>query len=335
MTSDAASVPLLSIIVVNWNGARFLSRLFDSLRAQTLCDIQTILVDNGSTDESVLMTLEGYPEVDIIELGENLGYAEANNRGVAYARARYLFFLNNDTHLHPTALSSLIATAEADSFNPILAPQIRTYNGAEPLTMGISLDVLGFPCGQDKVFYADGAAFFIRRDVFLLLGGFDPSHFMFFEETDLCWRAWLQGYHIKVVPSAIVYHKAGGTAGSSVVVGGHYTTNRSKRHLSHRNQAMMLLKNYSALALVVILPLFITVTIAEILLLLISGQWVTVHEAYVPAWRDLLHQRVHIRTMRRKIQAVRTVSDYMILRRLKWRLAMFDHLRNTGIPTIK
>ncbi len=326
---------LLSVIIVNWNGARFLPRLFDSLRMQTLHDIQTILVDNGSTDESLHLTREGYPEVEIVELGENLGYAEGNNRGAALSRATHLFFLNNDTHLPPDALAALIAAAAAAPSVPILAPSIKTYDGSVFMNMGIGLDVFGFPCGQDKVFYADGAALFIRRDVFCALGGFDAGHFMFFEETDLCWRAWLQGYRVGTAPAAVVFHMAGGTAGSSVAAGGRYSTRRSKRRLSHRNQVAMLLKNYSAPALVVVLPLFAALTAAEVFALFVSGQRVAVMEAYVPAWRDLLRNRAHIRAMRRRVQRSRVVGDYTILRHMQWRSAMFDQFRQTGIPMVK
>ncbi len=313
----------------------FLPRLFASLRDQKLRDFQVILVDNGSTDGSLRLTREGYPEVNVVALGENLGYAEANNNAVELSCAKYLFFLNNDTYLPPDALERLVSAAEADPSAQILAPCIKTYDGAGVLSRGIGLDVLGFPCGQDKVFYADGAALFIRRDAFRQLGGFDSGYFMFFEETDLCWRAWLQGYRVGTVPGAVVFHMAGGTAGSSTIVGGHYTTSRGKRRLSHRNQATTLLKNYAVPTLVIILPLFTAATVAEVVLLLVSGQRSAIREVYLPAWRDLLQHRAHILSMRRRVQSTRTVSDWTILRHLKWRLAMFDHLRTAGIPTIK
>ncbi len=335
MTPDSTSAALLSVIIVNWNGARFLPRLFDSLRAQDLLDVQTILVDNGSTDESVRLAQENYAEVEIIELGGNLGYAEANNRAAALSRAKYLFFLNNDTYLPPDALAALVSTAEADPLTPILAPRMKTYDGTEFINMGIGLDVFGFPCGQDKIFYADGAAFFIQRDLFVALGGFDASYFMFFEETDLCWRAWLQGYRVGAAPTAVVFHMAGGTAGSSVAEGGRYSTRRSKRRLSHRNQIATLLKNYSTPALFVVLPLFAALTAAEVLLLLVSGQRAAVVEAYMPAWRDLLSKRAHIRAMRRRTQRSRCVSDYTMLRHMQWRSAMIDQFRQTGIPAVK
>lgn len=328
------SSPCLSVIVVNWNGARFLPRCLQSLGAQSRPDIQVILVDNGSTDNSVALARETYPEVDILELDENLGYAEANNRAAALSHARYLFFLNNDTHLDSEALSALIAAAEANPPAAILAPQVWAYDGSGRINMGVGLDILGFPCGR-RVFYADGAALFIRRDVFMALGGFDASHFMFFEESDLCWRAWLHGYRVGIAPRAIVYHKAGGTAGSSLADGRRYTTSRNKRRLSHRNHLAMLLKNYSTPMLCIVLPIFAVLTMAEILILVISGQQAAVADAYVPAWQDVFRNRTHIRQMRRQVQATRVVSDWVIVRRMQWRLAMVDQFFRTGVPVVK
>ncbi len=335
MSDSATSGPLLSVIIVNWNGAAFLPRCLQSLREQSLssADFQTIVVDNASTDASLHLIRDSFAEVAILALDANFGYAEANNRAARTSRARYLLFLNNDTYLDSEALETLAAAAEQRPSVAIFAPQLRTYDGKERLTMGIGLDVFGFPCGT-RTFYADGAALFMRADVFARLGGFDPAHFMFFEETDLCWRAWLQGYRIGTVPEAIVFHKAGGTAGSSTAEGGHYSTSRNKRRLSHRNQLATLLKNYSMPVLCVVLPLFAALTAAEVAVLFRSGQRSAIRDIYLPAWSDLLRNRAHLRAMRRRIQSSRTVSDWTILRRLEWRSAMVDQFRRTGAPTL-
>jgi len=150
----------------------------------------------------------------------------------------------------------------------------------------------------------------------------------------LCWRAWLQGYRIGTVPEAIVFHKAGGTAGSSTVDGARYSTSRNKRRLAHRNQLATLLKNYSMPVLCVVLPLFAALTVAEMVVLLVSGQRSAIRYTYLPAWGDLLRNRAHLRGMRRRIQSSRTVGDWAILRRLEWRSAMVDQFRRTGAPTL-
>lgn len=329
---------LVSIIIVNWNGARFLPRCLQSLRAQTLRDVHILVVDNGSTDESVALIRRDFPEVETIELCENLGYAEANNRAAALSQADYLFFLNNDTHVDSNALATLVSTAATCPHLSILAPQQRTYDGAQYLSTGMSVDLLGFPCvgnpTANKLFYADGACLFIRCDVFKILGGFDTRHFMFFEETDLCWRAWLWGYQIGVVPQAVVFHKAGGTAGTSIVEGSHYTTTILKRRLAHRNQLAMILKNYSTPALFFAIPLFVALALAEALLLVVTGQRAAVKDAYIPAWRDTLRNRFYIRYMRKRVQSSRVVSDWFILRRMEWKLATVSRFLHGDRPIV-
>jgi len=331
--------PVLTIIVLNWNGAAFLPRCFQSLRMQTLRDLRVLLVDNDSTDDSLELTRRDFPEVDILELGDNLGYAEANNQAAALCRSTYLCFLNNDTYLNVDTMDALVSVANRRSDTPILAPQQRSYDGVLPLSCGMGVDVLGFPAtgtpNEGDVFYADGACFFIRRDVFEALGGFDPYHFMFFEEIDLCWRAWLRGYQVGIVPNAVVFHKAGGTAGSSLVEGQRHETSRGKRRLTHRNQLATILKNYSALTLLFILPLFVALTAGEVLLLIASGQGTVVIEAYVPAWQDLLRDRSNVRFRRRLIQGTRTVNDWTILHRMHWKIAAVSQFLHTGMPTIK
>ncbi len=331
--------PSLTVIVLNWNGAAFLTRCFQSLRTQTLRDCRVLLVDNDSTDDSLELTRRDFPEIDILELGDNLGYAEANNRAAALCFSTYLCFLNNDTYLNTDTLETLISAADMRPDTPILASQQRSYDGVLPLNCGMGVDVLGFPAtgapDEGDVFYADGACFFIRRSVFVELGGFDSYHFMFFEEIDLCWRAWLRGYRVGIVPQALVFHKAGGTAGSSIVEGQRHETSRSKRRLTHRNQLATLLKNYSALTLLLILPLFVALTVGEVVLLLLTGQRSVVIGSYVQAWRDLLRDRSYVLARRRSVQATRTVTDWVILRRMHWRVAAVSQFLRTGMPTIK
>ncbi len=334
VTPSTDTEPVLSIIIVNWNGIGFLPRCLDSLRAQTLHNVQIMLVDNGSTDESVTLTREQYPEVDIFELGDNFGYAEANNRAAALSHARYLLFLNNDTYVDTEALAKLVSAAESRPTTPIWAPQQRTYDGTQLIHIGMGTDILGFPC-EGKVFYADGAALFIRRDIFQDLGGFDPHYFMFFEEADLCWRARLLGYHVGIVPSAIIYHRSGGTAGSSLVGNGSHSMSTNKRRLSHRNQLITLLKNYSLPALCVILPLFALLTAGEVTSLAVTGQQRAIRESYLAAWRDLWHTRSYIRRARSHSQNTRRVADWAILRQMEWKISPVSFVLRVGVPKIK
>jgi GT2 family glycosyltransferase len=279
-----------------------------------------------------------YPEVRIAAHGENLGYAEGNNKAAILSSAPYLFFLNNDTHLHPGALASLVAAAERQRQTAIFALCEMSYDGSQTIDPGMGLDFLGFPCScidrPAKVFYANGAALFIRRDVFMALGGFDPSYFMFFEETDLCWRARLRGHEITLVPEAIVYHMTGGTAGSSLITDNRYYTKKWKRRYSHRNHLITVYKNFSTLTLCIVLPLLLLTTIIEVLLLITSGQASAIGESYVPAWRDIVQQFPQTHSVRRKIQQSRKVSDLKILRCMRWTPAVVRTFLRVGTPRL-
>ncbi len=326
--------PLFSLIVLNWNGARYLPHLFQSLREQSFRDFEILLVDNGSADDSLAMTRKDFPAVRIVELRENLGFAESNNRAAALSQGSFLLFLNNDTHLAPDALA-MIAQAAAKRVNiSIWAVQFRSYDGSQFLGFGNAVDVLCFPTGG-KLFFSVGAALVIRRDVFERLEGFDAHYFMYFEEIDLCWRAWLHGYYISTVPGAVVYHEGGGSSGSPLMQGDTYKTTKFRRRLGHRNQLATLLKNYSAPVLPFALLLFGALALAEAVLLTATGQKAVVTEAYVPAWRDLWGDRAHIYGERRKVQASRVVSDWTILRRMEWRLHVVSLFFHTGVPEIK
>ncbi len=327
------STPVVSVIIVNWNGARFLPRCLQSLREQTQSGIQVILADNGSTDDSVALTRERFPEVDVIEFGENLGYAAGNNRAADQTRADYLFFLNNDTYLAPDALAVLVASARTRPRVPIWAPQQKTYDGETFMHVGLSLDVVGYPC-HGTVLYADGSCLFIRRTVFEELGKFDPWHFMFFEDADLCWRAWVYGYRVGQAPAAVVYHHFGGTAGSSIAGETGHHTSRNKRRLSHRNQLATVYKNYSTPLLCVVLPLLALLTAAEVAVLAVSGQRAAIKETYLPAWVDLWRARTRLHARRRAVQRARRADDGIVLRRMRWTLTTVSLFLRIGAPKI-
>jgi len=326
--------PLLSIIVLNWNGARYLPHLFQSLHDQSFRDFEVIMVDNASTDASLAATKAHFPEVRLLELAENGGFAEPNNMAVDLATAPFLLFLNNDTYLNHDTLTAIAHAVQTQSKTSIWAVQFRSYDGSQLLGFGNAVDVLGFPT-SGKLFFSVGAALVMRRDAFQRLGGFDPHYFMYFEEIDLCWRAWLHGYHIATIPRAIVYHEAGGSSGSPLMQADSYRTTKFRRRLGHRNQIATILKNYSAPVLPFALLLFGSLAAAEAMLLMMTGQKSVITEAYMPAWRDLWRDRAHIYEERKKVQAARVVSDWAILRRMEWRLHVVSLFFRTGVPKIK
>jgi GT2 family glycosyltransferase len=219
-----------SVIIPNWNGARHLRVCLDSLRRQTHPDFEVIVVDNGSTDGSVAMVQEEYPEVRLLALPENCGFVVACNRGAAMARGEVLVMLNNDTEAEPGWLEALCRALEAHPEAGAAASKLLLFDRRD--TLHAAGDILGpgfMPANRgvwevdrgqydhDRwVFGACGGAAAYRRQVWEQLGGFDARLFMYLEDVDLAWRMQRAGWRTLFVPEARVYHHLSATGGGRV-----------------------------------------------------------------------------------------------------------------------
>jgi len=215
----------VSIIIVNWNGQKFLQHCLDSLSRQTYADREIILVDNGSTDGSVRCVKEGFPDVKIIELRENTGFTGGNAKGLDLADGEFVALVNNDTHAEDQWLENLIQPMLEDSTLGICASKLlfgdgRMINSAGD---GLTTAAVGLNRGLGKdgarfsdpefVFGACGAAVLYRRRMLDEIGFLDDDFFLYDEDTDLNFRAQLAGWKCAYVPTAIVYHKSNATSG--------------------------------------------------------------------------------------------------------------------------
>ncbi len=207
-----------SIIIPNWNGRELLKDCLESLRKQ---DAEIILVDNGSTDDSVNYVSVNFPAVKIVKLNKNFGFAKAINEGVKASSSKYVILLNNDTAAHKDWVKNLISCAdqhpEVISVNSKL---LNFYNRKKIDGVGILINEVGQAKsigwqeedkGQyDKEFYifgaTGGASLFCRED-FIKIGGFCESFFMYSEEVDFAFRAQFAGFKSIFCPKSIVYHK--------------------------------------------------------------------------------------------------------------------------------
>lgn len=321
--------PLASVIIVNYNGEKYLKKCFDSLEKGTYRNFEIIFVDNGSKDGSVELVKQGYPRIKVIENKENLGLSIASNRGAALAKEEYLFFLNNDTISHPDLLSELVKTAENNPKIGVCACKNMTYDGREEVSLGLSCDVFGFPFeNEGPIFYAD-AGIFIRRSVFDEIGGFDEKLFLYGEDRDLCWRVLLQGYEIVGVPTAVFYHDSFCT---HVSTQGGYVTNIRKRYLCEYNMIRSMLKNYSLGVLLLLFACYVVLTILEMLLLLFKGKLKVIFSVYLRAyWQNLLDFPDTLR-YRHLVQKIRKVSDSFILSKMIKRSGKIHIFRKIGLP---
>lgn len=247
-----------AVIILNWNGEKMLREYLPSVVAHTnpaLADV--IVADNGSTDGSVALLRTSFPQVRLMELGENYGFAEGYNRAIAQVSDayKYVVLLNSDVAVDSDWLTPLRAFMEehpdcgaaAPKILSIVEPEKFEYAGA----CGGFLDRHGFPYCRGRifdtvepdrgqydtpieVFWASGAAFMVRTQVYEQCGGLDPKFFAHMEEIDLCWRIKLAGYKVWAVPASYVRHLGGGSLPAS---------NPRKTYLNFRNNLLMLHKN--------------------------------------------------------------------------------------------
>ena len=240
-------MPLLSVIIPNWNGARHLPTCLDALRKQTYPALEIILVDNGSTDDSLPLLRRDYPEVVIIELAANMGLTVAVNRGIQAATGSIVIPLNNDTEVHPDWAQALAAALASHPGAGMAASKMLLFDRREVLhSAGDSYRVDGTPVNRgvwqrdegqfDRDTYiwgGCGGAVAYRQTMLDDIGLFDEDLFMYCEDVDLNWRAQLAGYRCVFAPQAKVYHHLSATGGG--VIASYFTG---------RNTLWVLVKNY-------------------------------------------------------------------------------------------
>lgn len=243
-----------SIIIVTWNALEYLQRFLPSVAATDYSDFEIIIANNASSDGTVHWIEKNYPGCKIVTYDRNYGYAAGNNRAVKYASGEILVFLNNDVQADPDWLNGL-SNVFRDPSVGIAQPKLRSVEKSDHFeyagAAGGYIDWMGYPfCrgrlmdhveqdqGQydegSEIFWASGAAFAIRRDLFVETGGFDEDFEFHMEEIDLCWRCLKRGKKIRYVPGSVVYHLGGG----SMLHG-----SPRKVFYNYRNNLLMLLKN--------------------------------------------------------------------------------------------
>ena len=224
MTSTPPYQLDVSVIVLNYNGLRWLEPCLRATRATLTTSMEMIVVDNGSNDGSVEFIRQSFSDARLVPLEQNVGFAAGNNAGARVSRGRYLAFLNNDCVPQPGWLEALKAPFNDDAKVGVTTSKIVYLHdpsvidsagdgylragGAFKRLHGAPSELAGEP---GDVFGACGAACMFRKDVFMDLGGFDEDFFMVYEDVDISYRARLRGYRCTYVPNAIVHHAGSGT----------------------------------------------------------------------------------------------------------------------------
>lgn len=262
------SVPIagkVAVVILNYNTRRHLEQFLPSVVAN--CPgAQIVVADNGSPDDSVAFLKNNYPAVEVIDLQQNYGFAEGYNQALKRVKADIYIILNSDVEVTPGWMSPVLEAMRHDPAMAIAQPKILAWQDKNRFeyagASGGWIDALGYPFCRGRIFsqreedrgqydqpqecfWASGAAFFIRADLYHAFDGFDGDYFAHNEEIDLCWRLKRAGYSVWCIPQSVVYHLGGGTLEYE---------NPRKVFLNFRNSLYSLLKNQPARKLLWLIP---------------------------------------------------------------------------------
>jgi GT2 family glycosyltransferase len=311
--------PRVTVVVPNWNGARFLEPCLTSLRGQTFTDFETVVVDNGSTDGSMDLLERDFPEVRVVPLGENRGFSGAVNAGIGASEAEFVALLNNDTEQDPGWLGALVRAAEDRPDAGLFASKLVDFHDRRLLDgAGDAIRLSGLPYrlghGErdgarfgkpDYVFGACAAAALYRREMLGEIGLFDEDFVSYCEDADLSFRAQLAGHRCFYVPGAVVYHMGSASTGGK--------RSATATRLGTRNSLGLLVKNVPLPVLPHIAPFFLAGQLARLLTAAATGSLKAHLQGLAGAWR---HLPLMLRK-RRDIQKRKKIPDAEVRRLLR------------------
>lgn len=258
--------PKIAVVILNWNGKTFLEKFLPSVLASVYPNMELVVADNASTDDSLAFLATTYPDIRIIRFAVNHGFAKGYNEALKQVDATYYVLLNSDVEVTPGWLQPMADMLENDPSIAACQPKLLAWHNRHlfeyaggaggwldrygyPFARGRIFDVTEEDHGQydsaEPIFWASGAALFIRSAVFHSVGGFDAYFFAHQEEIDLCWRIQLAGFKIYACPASVVYHVGGGTLPKG---------NSLKTYLNFRNNRIMLSKNLPLVKKLWIMP---------------------------------------------------------------------------------
>lgn len=265
----------ISVVILNFNGKRYLEKCLSSLDAQTYEDFEVIVVDNASSDESVDYLKAQFPWVRIVKNENNLGFAGGTNSGIRQAQGKYILTLNNDTQVDKRFLEYLIGPMQSDKSVGMCASKML-FLDSRINSAGICLSRSGASWdrgmfepdqGQydspEEVFGPCAGAALYRREMLEEIGLFDEDFFLYMEDVDLAFRGRLAGWRCVYVPQAKVYHHHGGTAGFRSDLSVYY---------GNRNVIWYAVKDFPTGLLITSLPFILSRNLAAIIYYAMKGQ---------------------------------------------------------------
>ena len=319
----------LAVVILNYNGLGFLEKFLPNVETHSP-GCQIVVADNASTDGSVAYLEKHHPNVQLVILHENHGYAGGYNEALKQVAAEFYVLLNSDVEVTPGWLDPIVAMMQADDAIAAAQPKILAYDDKSRFEYagagGGFIDMFGYPFCRGRVFFAyeqdhgqyndtvdvfwaTGACLFVRAKAFQEMGGFDPDFFAHMEEIDLCWKFNNAGYRVVYNGQSAVYHVGGGTLPPS---------NPKKTYLNFRNGLAMLIKNYRLQDMWVKLPLRVLLDGVAATKFLLSGgfgDFKAVFKAYgyiLGNWNTLMSKR-KVHQHKRRTKLPKTIYKHSIV----------------------
>jgi riboflavin kinase/FMN adenylyltransferase len=317
---ERLQLPSVDIVILNYNGKNFLEKHLPSVLKTAYPNFQVIVADNASKDDSVAFLKKNYPQVSIIQLNNNYGFAKGYNLALKTLEPDYFILLNSDVEVPEYWLEPLVELMEKDKSIAAVQPKIRALSQPEYFeyagAAGGWIDFMGYPfCrgrilstvekdkGQydqvQEIFWASGCCMAVRAPLFKGFGGFDDDFFAHLEEIDLCWRMKRAGYKVMFTPRSTVYHLGGGTLAYH---------SPYKTYLNFRNSYYTLLKNEMVLKLAYLIPIRLVMDTVAAFTFLMQAKWLhaqAVFGAFLSFFLGLLkfiRKRLDIETMLQKVR---------------------------------
>ena len=336
----------ITVVIPHYNGIEILRDCLQSLYKNTFTDFMTLVIDNGSTDGSQDFIKKDFPQVKLIENEKNLGYAGGCNQGIKMSETPYVLLLNNDTLMPDNFLLEMVNAIELDDRIAMVQPKILSIQNKDHFDYsggaGGELDIFGYPFARGRIFdevekddgqydaidtncfWTSGCALLLRKSVTDKIGLLDEDFFAHQEEIDLNWRAQLAGYRNVVTMKTYIYHYSGYTLRSD---------NERKMYLNHRNNLIMMIKNYSIPHLILFFPIRMLLELITVIVDFVFWEG----KRSRAALKSLIDVSFHIFIIfrnRKKIQRLRKVSDSKIMQNMYKGSIVFEHFLKKKKPSV-
>lgn len=339
---NSSSPPVVSVCIAHFNGIELINACIDSVRQQDCdFDVEIIVHDDASTDDSVQYVREHHPDVRLIESAENVGFCVANNRMAAVATGEFLLLLNNDAELFPDALRTLYLAAREHPDGAVLGlPQFDRATG-ELVDRGCWVDPFLNPIPtleprQDDVAMVIGACMWVPKAVWDALGGFPEWFGSIGEDLYLCMVARLGGYPVRVPDKSGYRHRIGASFGGGKVADGRLYSTFRRRALSERNKTFVMAIAFPAPSMQVMLPLHLTLLLLEgVLLSMLKLDSRYLWQIYLPVLGALIRHHKEWRIERCKAQKERLLAQGKFFAVFDWVPYKLRMLVQHGLPKLK